>query len=110
MLLRISKKLMDLRLEFALYLKSSDGKTAQCLDAVRLAKLMYIRLKPLLDKLVLTSNCGRNVLARAEEDDLWDWNRCACYCLNIAVQAALKKPMIEGCFAPLTALARKILL
>ena len=43
----------------------------------------------------------------AEKDDLWDWNRCACHCLNIAVQAALKEPMIEGCLAPLTALACK---
>ena len=41
----ISEKLMDLRLEFGLYPKSSDGKTAQCPDAVRLAKLMYFRLE-----------------------------------------------------------------
>ena len=42
----ISEKLMDLCLEFGLYPKSSDGRTAQCPDAIRLAKLMYFRLEP----------------------------------------------------------------
>ena len=42
-----------------------------------------------------------------QKDELWDWNRCACHCLNIAVQAALKEPIIESCLAPLTALACK---
>ena len=41
----ISEKLMDLRLEFGLYPKSFDGRTTQCLDVVRLAKLMYFRLE-----------------------------------------------------------------
>ena len=103
----ISEKLMDLRLEFGLYPKSFDGRTAQCPDAVRLDKLLYFRLEPQLDKPMLTCACGSDVLAAAEKDELWDWNRCACHCLNIAVQAALKEPMIEGYLAQLTALARK---
>ena len=103
----ISKKLMDLRLEFGLYPRSSDGRTPQCPDVVKLDKLLYFRLEPQLDKPVLTSDCGSDVLVGAEKDELWDWNRCACHCLNIAVQAALKEPMIEGCLAPLTALARR---
>ena len=98
---------MDLRLEFGLYPKSFDGRTAQCWDAVRFAKLMYFRFEPRLDKPMLTSDCGSDVLAGVEKDELWDWNRCACHCLNIAVQAALKEPMIEVCLAPLMALARK---
>ena len=57
----ISEKLMDLRLEFGLYPKSFDGRTAQCPDAVRLDKLLYFRLKPQLDKPVLTSDCGSDV-------------------------------------------------
>ena len=56
---------------------------------------------------MLTSDCGSNFLAGAQKDDLWDWNRCACHCLNIGVQAALKEPMIEGCLPPLTALAHR---
>ena len=42
----ISEKLMDLRLEFGLYPKNFDGKTAQCPDAMRLDKLLYFRLEP----------------------------------------------------------------
>ena len=100
---------MDLRLEFGLYPKSFNGRTAQCPDAVRLDKLLYFRLEPRLDKPVLTSDCGSDVSVGAEKDELWDWNRCACHCLNIAIQAALKEPMIEGCLAPLMALACKFL-
>ena len=56
---------------------------------------------------MLTNDCGSDILAGAEKDELWDWNRCACHCLNIVVQATLKEPMIEGCLALLTALARR---
>ena len=103
----ISEKLMDLRLEFGLYPKSFDGRIAQCPDAVRLDKQLYFRLEPRLDKSVLTSDCGSDVLAGAKKDELWDWYHCACHCLNIAVQAILKEPMIEGCLAPLTTLAHR---
>ena len=56
---------------------------------------------------MLTSDCGSDVLVGAEKDELWDWNHCACHCLNIAVQAALKEPMVEGCLASLKALASR---
>ena len=54
---------------------------------------------------MLTSDCGSDVLVGAERDNLWDWNRCACHCLKIAVQVALKEEGIQECLAPLTALA-----
>ena len=57
----ISEKLMDLRLEFGLYPKSFDGRTAQCLDLIKLAKLIYFRLEPRLDKFALTSDCGSDI-------------------------------------------------
>ena len=56
---------------------------------------------------MLNSDCGSDISAEAEKDELWDWNLCACHCLNIAVQVALKEPMIEGCLAPLMALAHR---
>ena len=56
---------------------------------------------------MLTSDYGSDVSAGAKKDELWDWNRCAYHCLNIAVQAALKEPMIEGYLAPFMALARR---
>ena len=48
-----------------------------------------------------------DVSAGAEKNELWDWNHCACHCLNIVVQATFKEPMIEGCLALLTALAHR---
>ena len=78
----ISDKLMDLRLEFGLYPKSSDGRTSQCPDAVRLDKLLYFTLEHRLDKPMLTSDRGSNVLAGAEKYELWDWNRCVCHLLE----------------------------
>ena len=56
---------------------------------------------------MLTSDCGSDVSAGAERDNLCDWNRCACHCLNIAVQAALKEEVIQECLAPLMALTRR---
>ena len=103
----ISEKLMDLRLEFRLYPKSFDGRTTHCPNVLRLDKQLYFKLEPRLDKPLLTSDCGSDVLVGAKKDELWDWNHCTCHCLNIAIQAALKEPMIDGCLAPLTALARR---
>ena len=103
----ISEKLMDLRLEFGLYPKSFDVRTAQCPDAVMLDKQLYFKLEPRLDKPMLTSDCWNDILAGAEKDQLWDWNHCAYHSLNIVVQATLKEPMIEGYLAPLIALARR---
>ena len=54
---------------------------------------------------MLTNDCGSDVSARAEKDEFRDWNRDACHCLNIAIQPAMKEPMVEGCLAPLTTLA-----
>ena len=45
--------------------------------------------------------------ARVERDRLWDWNWCACHCLNIVVQAALKEEVVHECLEPLMALATR---
>ena len=68
----ISEKLMDLRLEFGVYLRSFDDKIHQCPEPMRLDKLRYFRLEPRLNKLVLTSDCGSGVLAGAKKNELWD--------------------------------------
>ena len=67
----------------------------------------YFREEPELDKPMLTSDCGSDVPAGAERERLWDWNRCACHCLNIAIQAALKEELVHECLEPLTALAAR---
>ena len=100
----ISNKLMDLHLEFGVYPRSSEGRPIQSHHAVRAEKVVYFQLEPVMDKPMLTSDCGSDVSARAERDNLWDWNRCACYYLNIVVQVVLKEEVIQECLAPLTAL------
>ena len=103
----ISDKLMDLRLYFGVYPRSRDGRPPQSLQAMRRHKFFYFKEEPDLDKSVLTSDCGSDVSAGAERDRLWDWNLCACHCLNIAVQAALKEEVVQKCLEPLTALAAR---
>ena len=65
---KISDKLMDLHLESDVYPKNNDGRSLQYLDVVRLDKLLYFTLEPLLDKPVLTSDCGSDVLMGAEKE------------------------------------------
>ena len=101
----ISKKIMELRLDFGVYPRSRDGRPPQSVQAMRRMMDFYFREELELDKLVLASDCGSDMLAGAEKDHLWDWNRCACHCLNIAVQAALKEEVVHECLEPLTTLA-----
>ena len=98
---------MDLRLDFGVYPRSRDGKPPQSLQAMRRKKRFYFREEHELNKPVLTNDCGSDVSAGAERDRLWDWNWCACHCLNIAVQAALKEEVVHECLEPLTALAAR---
>ena len=67
----ISNKLIDLRLEFGVYPGSSDGRLLQSLHTVRVDKFLYFQLE-VMDKLVLISDCGSDVSAGAERDNLWD--------------------------------------
>ena len=67
----------------------------------------YFKEEPKLDKPVLTSDCGSDVSAGAERERLWDWNQCACHCLNVAIQAALKEEVVHEYLEPLTALAAR---
>ena len=103
----ISKKLMELRLDFGVYPRSRDGRPLQSLQAMRRNKGFYFREEHELDRPALTSDCVRDVSAGAERDRLWDWNRCACHCLNIAIQAALKEEVVHECLEPLTALVAR---
>ena len=74
---------------------------------MRCDKLAYFGMEPPLDRAVLTSDCGNDVSAGAEKNSPWDWNRCACHCLNIAMQSALKRPSIHKFVEPLVKLACK---
>ena len=59
----ILDKLMDMRPEFGVYTKNSEGRTPLWSDPVRLHKLLYFTLESRLDKPMLNSDCGSDVLA-----------------------------------------------
>ena len=98
---------MELRLDFGGHPKSRDGRPPQSLQAMRGKMDFYFREEPELDKPMLTSDCGSDVSAGPERDRLWDWNLCACHCLNIVVQAVLKEEVVHECLEPLMALAAR---
>ena len=89
------------------YPRARDGRPLQSVQAMRRNMEFYFREEPELDKPVMTSDCGSDVSAGAERERLWDWNRCACHCLNIGAQAALKEELVHECLEPLTALAAR---
>ena len=98
---------MELYLDFGVYPRAHDGRPPQSVQAMRRKMEFYFKEEPELDKPVLTSDCGSDVSAGAKRDRLWDWNRCACHCLKIAIQAALKEELVHKCVEPLTALAAR---
>ena len=107
----ISKKLTDLHLEFGVYPKSFDGKTRQCPDAVRLDKLLYFRLKPRLNKPILTSDCGSDVFWQEQKNyELWDWNHCACHCFEHSCSSHFEGAYDRGLFGTLDNIGIQILL
>ena len=53
----ISKKLMELRLDFGVYPRARDGRPPQSVQAIRRKMEFYFREEPELDKPVLTSDC-----------------------------------------------------
>ena len=103
----ISDRLLNARIDFGVWPKDAEGRIPESEEALRCNKLAYFGMEPPLDRPVLTSDCGSDVSAGAEKNSLWDWNRCACHCLNIAVQSALKRPCIQKFVEPLVELARK---
>ena len=103
----ISDRLLDARIDFGVWPKDADGRIPESEEALRCEKLVYFGMEPPFDRPVLTSDCGSDVSAGAEKDSLWDWNCCACHCLNIAVQSALRRPCIQKYVEPLAELTRK---
>ena len=58
-------------------------------------KLGYLETKPSLDAALLMSHCESDVSMGSKKSNLLDSNRCAYFCLSIAVQAAMKIGAIE---------------
>ena len=98
---------MNVRIDFGIWPKDAEGRIPESEEALRCNKLVYFGMEPPLDRLVLTNDCESDVSMGAEKNSLWDWYHCACYCLNIAMQSALKRPYIQKFVEHLVELARK---
>ena len=103
----IFERFLNARIDFGVWSKDGEGRTPESEETLRCDKLVYFGMEPPLDRPVLTSDCGSNVFAGAKKNSLWDWNRCACHCSNVAMQSALKRPCIQKFVEPLVELARK---
>ena len=86
----ISDRLLNACIHFGVWPKNAEGRIPKSEEALGCDKLASFGMEPPLDRPVLTSDCGSDVFAGAEKNNLWDWNLCACHCLNIAVQSALQ--------------------
>ena len=51
---------------------------------------------------------GANVIAGVELKNLWDWNKCACHMLHLAVNASLNAATIDVRLQPLYKLCRRL--
>ena len=59
-----------------------------------------------LDRTSITTDCGANVSAGVELKNLWDWNKCTCHMLHLAVNASLNAATIDVRLQPLYKLHR----
>ena len=48
-----------------------------------------------LDRPSITMGCGANVNIGVELKDLWDWNKCICHVLHLAINASLNGTTID---------------
>ena len=103
----ISDRLLNARIDFGVWPKDAKGRISESEEALRCNKLVYFGMELPLDRPLLASDCGSDVSVGAEKNSLWDWNPCACHCMNIAVQSALKRPCIEKFVEPLVELTRR---
>ena len=60
-----------------------------------------------LDRSSITTDCGANVSGGVELKILWDWKKCACHMLHLAVNAGLNAATIDVRLQPLDKLCRR---
>ena len=54
-----------------------------------------------LDRPSITTDCGANVSIGMELKGLWDWNKCTCHMLHLAVSGLLNGATIDIRLQPL---------
>ena len=64
----ISDRLLNAHIEFGVWPKDAEGRIPKSEEALKCDKLAYFGMEPLLDRPVLTSDCGSNVSAGERKD------------------------------------------
>ena len=60
------------------------------------------------DRPCITTDLGHDISAGVERDERWDWNRCICHCLNLAVTAASNIPSVAVLLKEMKRLASRL--
>lgn len=85
----IAAKLKDIRLTYG-ELPRVPGK-----EEYYATRLEYLSTENFLDRPTMTTDLGSDISKGAELNEAWDWNRCICHCLHIAVATALDEPSLK---------------
>ena len=85
----LQNRLLQARTDFGLHPRVS---TVQKLseEEMREDPVRAYSLEHILDHPALTTDQGSNIASAAERHDLFDWNKCMCHVLNIAVKHGIE--------------------
>ena len=93
----VSELMKSMRLKYGLRPKIPPGHEDDCGEDMWQAEHKY-------DRPCVTTDLGADISAGVEKDGLWDWNRCICHCLNLAVMAGTKEPAVSAALAQMRVL------
>ena len=115
----ISKAMLKVRSKFGIFPRAeviedipeftaSDWRESQNLGFDFMSGSDCYGAENALDRPSITTDCGANVSAGVELKNLWDWNKCACHMLHLAVNAGLNAATIDVRLQPLYKLCRRL--
>ena len=115
----ISKAMLKVRSKFGTFPRleliedvpqftASDWRVSQNLGFEFMSGLDCYGAENALDRPSITMDCGKHVRASVELKNLWDWNKCACHMLHLAVNAGLNARTIDVRLQPLYKLCRRL--
>ena len=87
---------------------ASDWRESQNLGFDFMSGSNYCGAENALDRPSITTDCGANVSAGVELKNLWDWNKCTCHMLPLAVNAGLNAATIDVRLQPFYKLCRRL--
>ncbi len=84
----ISRLMKVIRMKYGLPPKTPKDEVYESEEAHWQAEHKY-------DRPCITTDLGADICAGVERDALWDWNRCICHCIHLAVTAGTKDCELE---------------